>query len=76
MALKVVRKERKHRIVSRASRRFHERVFVMSVLTAAVGHGDTPAHLARKRFTFFREHRSFQKTKEVLGEKSRGLSEI
>jgi len=48
----------------------------MSVLTAAVGHGDTPAHLARKRFTFFREHRSFQKTKEVLGEKSRALSEI
>jgi len=64
MALKVVRKERKHRIVSRASRRFHERVFVMSVLTAAVGHSDSPARLAPKCFQFFREHRSFQRSRK------------
>jgi len=43
MALKVVRKERKHRIVSRVSRRFDERVFVMSVLTAAVERSDSSA---------------------------------
>ena len=78
IALKVARKGTKTPRINpdrlRASRRFHESVFVMSVLTAAVGHSETPARLNVP--SVFREHRSFFKTKEVLGEKNRRFSEI